>query len=146
MAHLGDGPLVFGGLGLVYAWSWLEAKPHLGQAVLLMALIVLVVIGIVTLVKYGVRRERPRPPGEFVTFQYDAYSFPSGHAARLTALATSVMFFDPLLGLFFAALALGVAAARVLVGVHYLGDIIVGLGLGLLIAWGGLALFSSLLA
>lgn len=144
LAHLGDGPLVFGGLGLVYTWSRLENKPQLGQAVLLTALIVLAVMGIVTLVKFGVRRQRPRPPGEFVTFQYDAYSFPSGHAARLTALAASVTFFDPLLGLFFGVLALSVAAARVLVGVHYLSDILIGLGLGLLVAWEGLALFSPL--
>lgn len=146
VAHLGDGPLVFGGLGLVYIWSWLRDKPQLGQAVLITALIVLAVMGIVTLIKFGVRRPRPRPPGEFVTFRYDAYSFPSGHAARLTALAASVTFFDPLLGLFFGLLALSVAAARVIVGVHYLSDILIGLGLGVLIAWEGLALFSSLLS
>lgn len=145
VAHLGDGPLVFGGLGLVYSLGWLGSKPRLCQAVLLIALIVLAVMGVVTLVKFGVRRQRPRPPGEFVTFQYDAYSFPSGHAARLTALAASVMFFDPLLGLVFGVLALSVAAARVLVGIHYLGDIVIGLGLGLLIAWEGIMLFSSLL-
>lgn len=145
VAHLGDGPLVFGGLGLVYSLGWLGGKPQLCQASLLIALIVLAVMGVVTLVKFGVRRQRPRPPGEFVTFQYDAYSFPSGHAARLTALAASVMFFDPLLGLVFGALALSVAAARVLIGIHYLSDIIVGLGLGLLIAWEGITLFSSLL-
>jgi undecaprenyl-diphosphatase len=145
VAHLGDGPLVFGGLGLVYSLGWLGNKPQFCQAVLQIALIVLTVMGVVTLVKFGVRRQRPRPPGEFVTFQYDAYSFPSGHAARLTALATSVMFFDPLLGLVFGALALSVAAARILVGVHYLGDIVIGLGLGLLIAWEGVTLFSFLL-
>lgn len=145
VAHLGDGSLVFGGLGLVYILGWLGSKPQLCQASLLIVLIVWAVMGVVTLVKFRVRRQRPRPPGEFVTFQYDAYSFPSGHAARLTAVAASVMFFDPLLGLVLGALALSVAAARVLIGIHYLGDIVIGLGLGLLIAWEGVTLFSSLL-
>jgi undecaprenyl-diphosphatase len=127
--------LVFGGLGLVYELSWLAAKAQLRQAILVIALLVLIVAPLVTLIKFVVRRQRPQPPGEFVSFQYDVYSFPSGHAARLAALAVSVMFFNLPLGWSFVGLAVGVAAARVAVGIHYISDVLVGLGLGALVAW-----------
>ena len=145
VAHLGDGPLVFGGLGLAYLLAWLGGQARLCQEVLITALIILAAILIATLIKFVVRRQRPRPPGEFVTFQYDAYSFPSGHAARLAALAVSASFFDPILGWILIATTLSVAVARIVVGVHYLGDIVIGLALGVLVAWGGLTLLPYLL-
>lgn len=144
MAHLGDGPLVFGGLGLVYSVGWLAASVQLRQTVLMIVLPVLAAMIGVTLIKFMVRRQRPQPPGEFVTFQYDIYSFPSGHAARLTALAVSVMFFDILLGWSLVALAVCVVVARIAVGIHYISDVVVGLGLGALVAWAGLALLPYL--
>ena len=144
VAHWGDGPYVFGGLGLAYLLAWLGDQARLRQEVLITALIILAAILIVTLIKFVVRRQRPRPPGEFVTFQYDVYSFPSGHAARLAALAVSAIFFDPTLGWILIAITLSVAVARVAVGVHYLGDIIIGLALGVLVAWAGLTLLSYL--
>lgn len=134
-AHLGDGPLVFSGLGLVYGLGWLVAEAQLRQAVWVIALLVLVVAPVVTLIKFAVRRQRPQLPGEFVSFRYDAYSFPSGHAARMAALAVGVMFFNLPLGWSFIGLAVGVAVARVVVGIHYVSDVIAGLGLGALVAW-----------
>jgi len=136
-AHLGDGPHVFGGLGLIYLIGWFNDGIHLCQNVLVIVLTILAAIIAVTLIKFIVRRQRPQPPGEFVTFQYDVYSFPSGHSARLAALAVSTIFFDPLLGWILVVIALSVAAARVAVGVHYVGDIVVGLGVGALVAWEG---------
>ncbi len=138
VAHLGDGPLVFGGLGLVYGLGWWTDARFLCQEAVVLLILVVSAILVVTLVKFGVRRRRPQPPGEFVTFAYDVYSFPSGHAARLAALAIGTLFFDSFLGWTMLALALSVALARVLVGVHYLGDILMGLALGTLVAWGGL--------
>lgn len=142
VAHLGDGPVVFGGLGLVYLLAWLGGLARLRQEVLITALVIVAAMLIVTLVKLIVRRQRPQPPGEFVTFQYDAYSFPSGHAARLAALTVSAIFFNPVLGWIFIGLTLAVALARVIVGVHYLADMIIGLALGGLVAWLSLALLS----
>ncbi|MCK6625806.1 MAG: phosphatase PAP2 family protein [Anaerolineae bacterium] len=138
VAHLGDGPLVFGGLGLVYGLGWWADAPLLCQTVQVLLTLILAAILIVTLVKFRVRRRRPHPPGEFVAFAYDVYSFPSGHAARLAALAVGVLFFDTFLGWSLIILALSVALARVLVGVHYLSDILIGLTLGGLVAWVGL--------
>ncbi|HRV93550.1 MAG TPA: phosphatase PAP2 family protein [Anaerolineae bacterium] len=142
VAHVGDGPYVFGGLVVVYLLSLLWNDAYLQQADLIIAAIVTAAILAVTAVKFAVRRERPRPPGEFVTFQYDAYSFPSGHSGRMAALATSSIFFYPTLGLVLLVVALSVAAARVAVGVHYLGDILAGFGVGTLVACGGMLLLS----
>ncbi|HXW01635.1 MAG TPA: hypothetical protein VEC93_24705 [Anaerolineae bacterium] len=50
VAHLGDGPLVFGGLGLAYGLSWLLDQAQLGQEILTIILIVLAVLIIVTLI------------------------------------------------------------------------------------------------
>lgn len=135
LAHVGDGPYVFGGLGFIYLLSWLGPEFYWRQAVLSIIVIVLAALGIVTLIKYTVRRQRPQPPGEFVTFQYDAYSFPSGHSARLAALAVSSVFFFPNLGWVLMVVAVSVALARVAVGIHYLSDILVGLGVGAVVAW-----------
>jgi undecaprenyl-diphosphatase len=142
VAHLGDGPLVFGGLGLVYGVGWLGANVQLRQTVLMTIFLVLAAMIVVTLIKFMARRQRPQPPGEFVTFQYDIYSFPSGHAARLAALAVSVMFFDVLLGWSLVVLAICVVVARIAVGIHYVSDVVIGLGLGALVAWAGLVLLS----
>jgi undecaprenyl-diphosphatase len=130
--------MVFGGLGLVYGLGWWADASLLCQTVLELVALALAAVLIVTLVKFGVRRRRPHPPGEFVTFAYDVYSFPSGHAARLAALAVGTLFFDTFLGLALIGLALSVAMARVLVGVHYLSDILMGLALGTLVAGVGL--------
>jgi undecaprenyl-diphosphatase len=61
----------------------------------------------------------------------DRYSFPSGHSARMGAIAIVVAARYPPLALPSFALALLVAACRALVGVHYLTDVSVGLLLGL---------------
>jgi undecaprenyl-diphosphatase len=144
MAHVGDGQNVFGALGVIYLLSWLLDKPLLRQSVLTIALIVLVAMLVITLIKFGVRRQRPRPPGEFVQLQYDKYSFPSGHAARLAALAVITAFLSPALGWFLGGVALMVAVARVAVGIHYVSDIVAGLVIGGLVSWGIITVFPLL--
>lgn len=137
-AHLGDGHYVFGGLGFVYLVGWLRDAIYLRQAISAIGLTVLMSMLAVTAIKYIVRRERPQPPGEFVAFKHDAYSFPSGHSARLMALAVSAIAFAPGFGWLLVAVTLGVAVARVSVGIHYLVDIIGGLIVGTIVAWGTL--------
>lgn len=134
LAHLGDGPYIFGGLGVLHLSGWLWAGASLRQATSTIAIAVLATMMIITSIKYIVRRERPNPPGEFVTFQYDAYSFPSGHAARLSALAAGTIAFWPGLGWGLVIFALSVAVARVAIGIHYLVDIGVGLVVGAIVA------------
>jgi len=60
----------------------------------------------------------------------DQFSFPSGHTITAFAVATSLSIFYPamLVGLLFCALS--VAASRILLGMHFLTDVIAGAVLG----------------
>lgn len=60
----------------------------------------------------------------------DQFSFPSGHTITAFAMASSLSAFYPamLLGLLFCALS--VAASRILLGMHFLTDVIAGAALG----------------
>jgi len=136
LAHLGDGPVVFGMLGLVYLLGLSENSSLLRRACVVIAIMVALAIVVVTLIKFVVRRQRPRDPGEFVTFQYDVYSFPSGHAARLAALAVSTAFFYAPLGWMLGGMAVAVGLARVAVGIHFVSDVLIGLTVGALVGWG----------
>lgn len=140
LAHLGDGPNVFGVLLLTALLSWFWQDLRLLWSVFIIGLIVFVTLLLVTGIKFFIKRQRPQPPGEFVVFQYDAYSFPSGHSARMAALAVGAIFFYPALGWILFGLTLGVAIARIVVGIHYLSDVLVGLGVGIIVAWIGVTL------
>ncbi len=134
LAHLGDGTLVFGALALAYWWGWQFDRPSLQNAIFAILLSIMATALVVFVIKYTLRRERPRDPAGFVTIQYDKYSFPSGHSARMASLAVAVLFFNLPLGLALSALAVVVAFARVLVGVHFLSDVLAGLLLGAVMA------------
>lgn len=144
MAHLGDGLYVFGGLGLLHLAGRLGGDSLLRRNTVIIVLIVITTMLAVTFIKFLVRRQRPQPPGEFVTLQYDLYSFPSGHAARLAALAVSAAYFYPPAAWLLAGVALSVAAARVAVGIHYVSDIAAGLTVGALVARTAITLLSLL--
>ena len=60
----------------------------------------------------------------------DSSSFPSGHAASAAAFATGVALENPYLALPIGALAVGVAASRVVTGVHYPTDVVAGAAVG----------------
>ncbi|NJD17792.1 MAG: phosphatase PAP2 family protein, partial [Gemmatimonadetes bacterium] len=85
----------------------------------------------------------PRPAltfGEQILALSDAtsQSLPSGHATKAVALALPVLFFvgrrplgQGLWRLLVGALALGVATSRVVLGAHYLSDVLAGIGMAL---------------
>ncbi|MCW2545045.1 MAG: phosphoesterase [Frankiales bacterium] len=84
--------------------------------------------------KLATRRTRPRlhpvPVPRQLLRQPSTSSFPSGHSASAAAFATGVALESDALGLPVGVLAAGVAYGRVHTGVHYPGDVVAGIGLG----------------
>jgi undecaprenyl-diphosphatase len=70
----------------------------------------------------------------------DRFSFPSGHTITAFAITFSLGLYFPdlLVGLIFCAVS--VAASRVILGLHYLSDVIAGMGIGMAI---GIATYLS---
>jgi len=84
---------------------------------------------------------RPRPKLLFASGSYefswiglsaDHWSFPSGHAATAAALATALWCLWPQPVLFYAVGAALIAASRVVMGAHYLSDVVMGAFIGVL--------------
>jgi len=106
-----------------------------------------------TFLKWIVGRKRPKiamAPFDFHPFHHgvmglihaeSGLSFPSGHAAMAFAAATCLAAALPRWGVVFFAVAVAVAAERVLENAHYLSDVVSGAGVGVLC--GLLALYVS---
>lgn len=60
----------------------------------------------------------------------DPFSFPSGHAAAAAAIGTTIALYQPVLAPVLLPLAALVAASRVRLRVHYVGDVVAGALLG----------------
>jgi undecaprenyl-diphosphatase len=74
----------------------------------------------------------------------DQFSFPSGHTITAFAVAVSLSSFYPELaaGLFFCAVS--VAASRILLGMHFLSDVLAGAAIGTLLAFASIWLIGLL--
>jgi undecaprenyl-diphosphatase len=70
----------------------------------------------------------------FTFFQsgYAFNSFPSGHANTITAVAVALYFIYPRFRHFYALVAVLVIVSRLVLGSHYLGDVVAGAYLGIL--------------
>jgi diacylglycerol kinase family enzyme/membrane-associated phospholipid phosphatase len=84
--------------------------------------------------KYAARRSRPEllpvPLPRRLLRQPSTSSFPSGHSASAAAFTAGVALEQPLVAAPIAVLAAGVAYGRVHTGVHYPGDVVAGLAVG----------------
>jgi membrane-associated phospholipid phosphatase len=91
---------------------------------------------LVPIIRYFYRRPRPYDSmSVHPLFTVREYSFPSGHAVFFCALATSVAFFMPVFAaILFVATSISLVS-RVIAGVHYPSDILVGALLGTLVSW-----------
>ena len=79
--------------------------------------------------------DRPRPfathPGAYTLSHSHDPSFPSDHASAAFGIAFAVLFFDVAVGAGFVVLAALIAVGRVIIGAHYPGGVLAGLGVGL---------------
>jgi undecaprenyl-diphosphatase len=140
LSHLGDSWVWW---GLAY-WLWRResaygrAEPDRvlngGQARILGWLSTLLVTAGLTLgVKQTIRRARPGTDTLLYGSGPDQYSFPSGHAARMGVLSMWAWLYGARAGWLVSMLALLVSWTRVRLGIHFVGDVAVGLLLGALI-------------
>ncbi|HEY9077868.1 MAG TPA: phosphatase PAP2 family protein [Anaerolineaceae bacterium] len=132
LAHSGDSWLWLAGLG----FTWLLFTAPWRQAAALMGIGVVVLAAVVMTIKLLVRRPRPAGDWGMMYRSVDPHSFPSGHAARaflLVVLAWSVA--PTWFALILTIWAPLVSMARIVTGVHYLSDVLVGSFIGLVIGW-----------
>lgn len=81
--------------------------------------------------------KRNRPQDFIAAFEAkikpsDQFSFPSGHTAAAFVMATQLVVFFPVFSIVAICWALMIGASRVLLGVHFPGDILAGILLGVL--------------
>ena len=131
LTRLGDG------------WAYLGLVP-LGQAVgpswrVLAAGCLAAALGnaLMVTVKHTVRRPRPcelAPQTRVALRPPDRWSFPSGHAANAFTIGTLIALVHPAATPLCLGLAAGVAASRVVLGMHFVSDVLAGSLLGAAVA------------
>lgn len=89
-------------------------------------------------VKRMVGRIRPRdiePHCWAHIVTHDKFSFPSGHSTTAFAVALSLGSFYPEIMPILLVLAVNVAVSRIVIGMHYLSDVVVGSGMGVVLGY-----------
>ncbi|MCG6965199.1 MAG: phosphatase PAP2 family protein [Chromatiaceae bacterium] len=134
VSRLGDGtawylvmlllPVLYGGAGLYAALQMLA-------------------VGITSLIVYKALKQltgRQRPCEEFADIRrhapmLDRYSFPSGHTMHAVGFSAVVLGHFPEFGVLVAPFAMLVASSRLVLGLHYPSDVVVGALIGAGVAW-----------
>jgi membrane-associated phospholipid phosphatase len=130
--HSGDSWFWLVGLLLLF-WRGSQEWREVAAA---MMVGILVTAGVVLLIKFTVRRQRPEGEWGQLYRRTDPHSFPSGHAARAVMLAVVGFALAPI---WFGALLLIwaplVGLARVATGLHFVSDVVVGWILGIVMGF-----------
>ena len=127
VAHSGDSWFWLLGLVLV----WFVATPYWRARAAFIAIGMVFLAVFVLGIKFTVRRRRPEGEWGGIYRNTDPHSFPSGHASRAAMLAVLAIGLGPAwFGIVLLIWAPIVSLARVLMGVHYLSDVIAGLLIG----------------
>ena len=130
----GDGWLWYG-IGMVVA---LVGGPERFKAILAAVLAAAVGVAMFINLKRAFRRKRPcalQPHCWATLLPPDQFSFPSGHTITAFSVAVSLAVFYPVMipGLFFCAVS--VAVSRILMGMHFLTDVLAGAAIGALLGY-----------
>jgi undecaprenyl-diphosphatase len=125
LARTGDGLFWFFVILFLF-WQ----REQLGWDLLIVAAVAAVCIAIL---KGIFRRQRPKEKKALGT---DKYSFPSGHAARATAVAATLAFYNPVLAPLWLIWAILVSLSRVALSRHFLSDVTVGMVVGMIVGVG----------
>ena len=91
------------------------------------------------------RRKRPceiEPHCWAFVLPPDKYSFPSGHSITAFAVAVTVGLFYPFLQPCLLVLALLIAASRIILGMHFLSDVVAGSALGVALGFASFYVFT----
>jgi undecaprenyl-diphosphatase len=97
------------------------------------------------LVKRASRRKRPcqlEPHCWSTVLPPDQFSFPSGHSITAFSIAMTVGSFYPQFQEYLLVCAVSIAISRVILGMHFLSDVIVGSSIGALLGYGCFRLFA----
>jgi undecaprenyl-diphosphatase len=139
VSRLGDGILWYALLALLPLWFGYDAfKPTAHVAFTALAGVVLYKV-----IKGCMMRERPFASHanlHAVTPPLDRYSFPSGHTLQATLFLVMLNHYFPGVALLLLPFGVSVAASRVILGLHYPSDVVVGAMLGYALALGSLML------
>jgi undecaprenyl-diphosphatase len=73
----------------------------------------------------------------------DQFSFPSGHTITAFAVSLSLSRFYPELAIGLLFCAVSIAASRIMLGMHFLSDVVAGAAIGTLLAYGTVWAFGS---
>jgi undecaprenyl-diphosphatase len=126
-------------------WIWyaiVVCLPWMGGPVGTSASVRMVGVGIVDLVVYRIIKRwiaRPRPfrtcPGiRECTRSLDEFSFPSGHTLHSVAFSLILTVYYPMFAFFVWPFTLLVAVSRIVLGLHYPSDVVVGGLIGAVVA------------
>lgn len=142
-SRLGDGVAWYVTAALVVLVAGERAWLPMG-AMMLSALVGLVLY---VSIKSYTARPRPHATHEKLVLSVaplDKYSFPSGHTLHAVNFAVQLSVFTPSLAWFVIPFAMMVALSRMVLGLHYLSDVLVGGLIGALIATSSLWAMSTL--
>jgi undecaprenyl-diphosphatase len=143
MTRLGDGWLWYS-LGLILAVFGGEHRfLAIGAGTVASAVGILLFRAL----KRASRRKRPceiEPHCWSLVLPPDKYSFPSGHSITAFAVALSIGLFYPDLQIVLLAVAVCIASSRIILGMHFLSDVLAGSAIGILLGYCAFHLFTAL--
>ncbi|MCX7920081.1 MAG: phospholipid carrier-dependent glycosyltransferase [bacterium] len=140
LSFFGSGGVLAGIAGLLFLYGLLKDSNKTIQIAHQLIIALLITGIIICILKLTIGRIRPKLPnkGMFVFFpgftaQAGVQSFPSGHTAAIFSFAPIFTLLSPILGIIAYAMATLVAITRIHSDLHFITDVVIGAGLGILI-------------